>query len=471
MTATDAAPVIGSPDPAGAVDAYRRHAVAGSSAPPPPPPVAMPVRERVGALATGELDTSDWLATANAWQGFADARYRACVDLRPTTASIRVGVKDTVDVAGYATRLGLRRHRHYPRRGAVALGALGADMTPASGSRQPITVAVNAKVVATELNIGIGTGCVNPYFPHIDPAGSSTGSGVAVAAGICDLSLATDVLGSARWPAGRCGVVGLRVTHDVRILDGIFPLAPSMDAPGWLARTVDDLVFLWPLTGLTPAPTGAGRLRVGVVQEVLDEDVEPEIRAALWAAADGLASAGHTVTRVRTGGAWQRRGWAWELCARQAWDGFRRWRDWIDDDLSAATRLALEAGSAVSDDRYGEILAAQAADRAGVTAWFAERQVDVWMLPLDPDLPRERHASPPATTIPTAQRADYDRSIGYTPLASFLGLPAITLPVGRTASDAPLAVQLVGPPHSESVLTSLASDLARAVGDLGFALR
>ncbi|MFD0823229.1 amidase family protein, partial [Micromonospora zhanjiangensis] len=337
---------------------------------------------------------------------------------------------------------------------------------PPGRAHGTLTVAVNAKVVTTELNIGLGSGCGNPYFPHIDPAGSSTGSGVAVAAGICDLSLATDVLGSARWPAGRCGVVGLRTTHDERLLDGIFPLSPSMDAPGWIARTPDDLAFLWSLLGLPQAVDGGRRLRLGLVQEVLDDDAEPEVLAGLEVAVRGLADAGHEVRPVRIGAAWLYRGAAWELCAREAWDGYQVWRRWLGDDLSESTRLALAAGRTVTDRRYAEIRAAQARGRAAVAGWFTAQQVDAWLLPLDPDLPRARDAAPPAKTIPTADQDDYARDIGYTPVASFLGLPAITLPVGRTDDDAPLAMQLVGPPHSEATLVRLAGDLAAAVGDL-----
>jgi Asp-tRNA(Asn)/Glu-tRNA(Gln) amidotransferase A subunit family amidase len=442
--------------------AFAADAVIGTEVLVPPADVHGPLRTRLQRLRAGALDPDDWARTATAWAQHADARYRACVELRPASAPIRVGVKDTVAVAGFPTRLGLRRHRHYPHRTATALARL--RDVPA------VAAEVTAKVVTTEVNIGLGTGCGNPYFPHIDPAGSSTGSGVAVSAGICDLSLATDVLGSTRWPAGRCGVVGLRTTHDPRTLAGIFPLTSSMDAVGWVARTPDDLTVLWPLLGLSGAPA-ARRLRVGVVQEVLDDDAEPEVLAALHHCADALSEAGHDVHPARIGAAWLYRAAAWEMCAREAWDGYQQWRTWIGDDLSDSTRLALEAGRTVSDRRFTEIRLAQQRSRAGVPACFEEQHADVWLLPLDPDLPRATDAPPPDKTIPTADQGSYDRDIGYTPVASFLGLPAITLPVGRSAADAPLAMQLVGPRHSEATLVRLARDLAAGVGDLGLVPR
>ena len=233
---------------------------------------------------------------------------------------------------------------------------------------------VNAKVVTTELNIGLGSGCTNPYFPHIDPAGSSTGSGVAVAAGICDLALGTDVLGSIRWPAGRCGVVGLRVTQDPRLLDGVFPLSPALDAPGWVARTADDLAVLWSHAGLGAGdPATARRCRVGVVGEALAARPEPAILGAMDTARAALAEAGHAVTDVRLGELWRWRGAAWELCARDAWEGHKAWRERIADDLLDSTRRALESGARVGDRRYAEIDRTLRRHRAALPEPFSRR--------------------------------------------------------------------------------------------------
>ncbi|MFD4669598.1 amidase family protein [Lentzea sp. NPDC058450] len=423
--------------------------------------VALPLRERHRLITSGEVGAAEWHETAHEWSVVADARYRACAVLaEPSSDSpaLRLGVKDTVDVAGFPTTLGLRRYRHHPRRSAAVL-------------RDVRNTVVTAKVVTTELNIGVGSGCGNPYFPHIDPAGSSTGSGVAVAAGICDVSLGTDVLGSVRWPAGRCGVVGLRTTHDPGNLTGIFPLCPSMDAPGWVARTADDLAFLWSHLGLG-SEVSHRALRVGVVSEVSEGAVEPEIAGALDAAARALAEAGHAVSEVRLGDLWHWRGPAWDLCARDAWLGREVWGERFGDDLLPSTLAALEAGARIDDRRYAEIRTALVRHRAAVSGLFDEGGVDAWLLPLDAVVPRAKGAKPAATsTIPTPADPDYDREIGYTPVASFAGLPAITFPVGVSPAQAPLAVQLVGRPHAENALIGLARDAGAVFGNLGFAPR
>jgi Asp-tRNA(Asn)/Glu-tRNA(Gln) amidotransferase A subunit family amidase len=96
---------------------------------------------------------------------------------------------------------------------------------------------------------------------------------------------------------------------------------------------------------------------------------------------------------------------------------------------------------------------------------FADQRVDAWRLPLDPTVPRPRNATARpsgASTIPTPDDPDYDSEVGYTTLASFAGLPAISFPVGRCGVPvAPLAMQLVGPRHSERSLIGLADAAAR----------
>ncbi|MHC0429358.1 amidase family protein [Streptomyces sp. O3] len=425
---------------------------------PLPEPLTLPLAERHRLLATGELSADEWREQAAAWALRADRRYRATVELRePADTALRLGVKDTVDVRGFATRLGLRRYRHHPRESAAVLAPLR-------------HATVNAKVVTTELNIGIGSGCVNPYFPRIDPAGSSTGSGVAVAGNICDVSLGTDVLGSVRWPAGRCGVVGLRTTHDPRRLPGVFPLSPSMDAAGWVARTADDLAFAWRHMGLGEPGTAGTRLRIGIPRELRRAGlVDQEVADCLDRTAALLRESGHTVSDAALGEIWECRGQAWELCARDAWDGYQLWRSHIDDDLLDSTRAALEGGAKVSDERYADIRRRQLRIRAASSALFAEQSVDAWLLPLDPGVPAVRGTVPAAaSTIPEPGDPQYEREIGFTPVASFAGLPAITFPAAVSdASGAPVAMQLVGGRGAEGSLIRAAQDAAAALGDLG----
>jgi Asp-tRNA(Asn)/Glu-tRNA(Gln) amidotransferase A subunit family amidase len=426
----------------------------------PPPPLRQPLAERVRMLDDGELDLETWRADANRWAELADARYRACTELRPFEGGdppIRIGVKDTVDVAGYATHLGLRRYRHYPTRTARVLEHLPPPL-------------ITAKLATAELALGLEHGCVNPLFPHLDPAGSSTGCAVAVAAHISDLAMGTDTVNSMRHPAAACGVVGLRVTHDERLLDGIFPLSPLLDAPGWIARTADDLAFAWQrlLAGEEP-PYDLGR--IGIVSEAVEEVEEPAVREALGRVSAALAAAGRTLVPVSLDVLWETRGIAYELCARDARDLYHhRWVDQIDDSLGASTLRALEMGAATDDRRRDELLATVATCRRTAFERFARDAVDVWLLPVADLMPRDLdEEEPPAATLRKPSELHEDRKISYATIASVAGLPSIVFPVALDeARAAPVELQAVGPPGTEFRLIRLAQEVATLVGDLGF---
>ncbi|HEY8057636.1 MAG TPA: amidase family protein, partial [Acidimicrobiales bacterium] len=104
---------------------------------------------------------------------------------------------------------------------------------------------------------------VNPVAPDHDPGGSSSGSASAVAGGLADLGLGTDTLGSIRVPASYCGLYGWRPTHGRVPLDGVHPLAASLDTVGLLARDPHLLrTAAGALSGVAPATTMTGRVLV-----------------------------------------------------------------------------------------------------------------------------------------------------------------------------------------------------------------
>ena len=80
---------------------------------------------------------------------------------------------------------------------------------------------------------------VNPVAQDRLPGGSSSGSAVAVAAGLVDFALGTDTGGSVRIPSSYCGLFGFRPTHDVINIEGVIPLAKSFDTVGWMTRDAE----------------------------------------------------------------------------------------------------------------------------------------------------------------------------------------------------------------------------------------
>jgi aspartyl-tRNA(Asn)/glutamyl-tRNA(Gln) amidotransferase subunit A len=151
---------------------------------------------------------------------------------------IPLGVKDLFDTAGLTTTYGSAIFRdHVPDRTAEAVRRLEA--------------AGYANVGKTNLHeFAYGVTSENPHFGDVlNPldsdrvaGGSSGGSAAAVAAGLCEVALGTDTGGSIRIPAACCGITGFKPAHGLVPADGVFPLAPSFDHVGPLARTVGECV-------------------------------------------------------------------------------------------------------------------------------------------------------------------------------------------------------------------------------------
>ena len=192
-------------------------------------------------------------------------------------SGVRLAVKDLIDMEGERTTAGCR---------AVADRAVPAtrDAACLAGAR-----AAGARIVGRtnlhELALGV-TGVnqwygtpVNPLDPARVPGGSSSGSAVAVATGEADVAYGSDTGGSVRIPAACCGTAGLKTTWGRIPLDGVWPLAPSFDTVGPMARTVAGLVTGMELLepGFAVGDAGGADLTVGRL--VLEAD--PAITAAL----------------------------------------------------------------------------------------------------------------------------------------------------------------------------------------------
>ena len=190
---------------------------------------------------------------------------------------LRVSVKDLIDMQGLPTTAG-----------SAAVQALPAIRDAACLAGVRASAVIVGRTVMHELAAGI-TGIntwqgtpTNPVDPMRVPGGSSSGSAVVVANGDADVSIGSDTGGSIRIPAACCGVAGLKTTWGRISLDGVWPLAPSMDTIGPLARDVAGLVtgmtLLEPGFASGEPVTSLGRLRVPCapgVDEAIDAALQP----------------------------------------------------------------------------------------------------------------------------------------------------------------------------------------------------
>jgi amidase len=354
----------------------------------------------------------------------------------------RVAIKDLIDVAGTPTTGGCR---------VLADLALPAshDAACLAGLRAA-DAAIVGKANLHELACG-GTGVnehygtpVNPLDPTRIPGGSSSGSAVAVATGEADVALGTDTAGSIRTPSACCGTVGLKPSWGRVPTDGVWPLAPSLDSVGPMARDVAGVIagmaLLEPGFAAADGPSPViGRVRL--------PDVDPAIDAAVDTL---LATAEVTVVDVVLPG-WDAAADAgWAVMFHEVWrsDGALYERDAAG--LGADVRHRLEQGRAVTAARHRAALAHRRAWRAELAGVCERAPVLAWptlaMFPPPLDGP-----------VPDTRRTN----IGV----NLAGHPALALPA-PTGGLLPASVQLVGPDDSEALLCATGLHLEAAAGTL-----
>jgi amidase len=363
------------------------------------------------------------------------------IRLDPAGPGVRLAVKDCIDVEGLPTTVGCP---------VIAERASPAaqDAAVVSAARRSGAQIVGKTNLAELCWSAAGTNAwsgtpVNPVDPRRLPGGSSSGSAVAVAAGQADVALGTDTGGSVRIPAACCGVVGLKTTWGRVPVEGVYPLAPSLDIVGLLGADVAAVEL-----GMRLIEPGfaAGPLepRVARVRPDTDPQVDPAVEAAIDAA---LAAAGLDTAQVA----------GLDFAAANAAGNLLidveayQVNEYLMPDLarlSSYNQRNLPEAAAVTADQ------AAAADRtrASLREWFGALQARHPFLALPTLL-----GAPPLIGGPR---------ISLTMLtmpANLAGLPALALPVPGGPAGLPASLQLIGPPGSEEQLVGLGRMIETAV--------
>jgi aspartyl-tRNA(Asn)/glutamyl-tRNA(Gln) amidotransferase subunit A len=201
--------------------------------------------------------------SAGPWNAFITPVEPGPADAGPL-AGRTLGVKDLFDTAGIRTTYGSKLYaEHVPDRTAVAVQRL-LDAGAVLVGKTHLPEFAWSVLGQSEW---YGT-CRNPAQPGKTTGGSSSGSAAALAAGLCELALGTDTGCSVRLPSAACETVGLKSQWGLIPLDGVYPLCPTLDTVGPMARSVEDVALTWSvLTGRpTPEPRLAG-LTLGLLRQ------------------------------------------------------------------------------------------------------------------------------------------------------------------------------------------------------------
>jgi aspartyl-tRNA(Asn)/glutamyl-tRNA(Gln) amidotransferase subunit A len=300
----------------------------------------------------------------------------------------------------------------------------------------------------------------NPYDLERTPGGSSGGSAVALASGMVPLALGSDTGGSIRLPAAYCGLVGLKPTFGRVPLGGCWPLCPTLDHAGPMARTVADCeLLLAAICDWTPEAVALEGLVVGIPDDS-GLPLAPEVEAALRVVAGALEDAGARVEPVTLPDPRRFDHSFGAIFLAEAHASHVRAGLWPDRSAEYPASVAprVERAGRVALPEYLEASAEREALRAEVDALL--EAVDLLLTPVAA-APAPRAADEGFEHM-GRQVALRDVVVPLTSPQNLLGLPACAVPGGTDRHGVPVGVQLSGPRGSEARVLAAARAAAAA---------
>ncbi len=321
------------------------------------------------------------------------------------------------------------------------------------------------KTVSTEFAYYAPGPTRNPWNPEHTPGGSSSGSAAAVAAGLAQLTLGTQTIGSVIRPAAFCGVVGFKPTYERISRAGLIPLAPSFDHVGLFADSVTEtaraasvLISDWKDETRRP-----GRPRLGIPEGPYLERAAGEGLDHFREVCGRLRAAGYEIEPVEVLADFE------EVLARhhrvvaaeatrvhgavaaasfqvERTDWFGRFGELYDP----RTVELLRRGGQVSDRQLAQDLAERADLRESLATAMDEYGIDLWLSPSAlGTAPRGLDSTgDPVMNVPWTQA----------------GMPVVGLPAGRNAAGLPLGLQVAGRCGADEELLAWVTEMAAVVG-------
>ncbi|MBI2804617.1 MAG: amidase [Planctomycetes bacterium] len=353
---------------------------------------------------------------------------------------IPIGVKDIYDVFDWPTACGSKLWANSIARQDAAVVA----------SLREAGVIFLGKTVTTQWASFDPPVTKNPWNLKHTPGGSSSGSAAAVATGMCLGALGSQTGGSITRPASFCGIAGCKPTYGLLPLDGIMPLAHSMDHPGPMAHDVMDLALLLrgiagthhsPKNYVEKAAIASSRPRFGRLRQLFEERAAESSREMMDEIMHRFAEDGAEIAEVALPATFsdiiQRHRTVMAVEAAQYHEA--RFRRHPEDYGPCITQL-LEEGLACPAPEYARTKEHQNELITAMWSVFVNGLVLVC----------------PATTGP-APLADTTGDPAFNSPWSYTGLPTISIQTGYYADGLPLAIQLVAGPNREDLLFSVAA--------------
>lgn len=350
------------------------------------------------------------------------------------------GVKDVFELEGYTASAGnpdwLRTHQPAAQTAPAIQRLLDAGaVLQGTTHTDELMYSLNGQ------NVHYGTP-VNPSAPDRIPGGSSSGSAVAVAAGLRDFAIGTDTGGSVRIPASYCGIYGMRPTHGLIDIGGVIPLAHGFDTIGWMANSAELLQRVGQIligTGTDESSAGADFEHVYLPEEAWAV-AEPETAQLLQAAAEQLLQQGEKRSMQPQSVAIAPEGLAAWMTAFRTVQGIEIWEEhgeWVQEvqpvfaeDIDGRFRWASTLRREDSSDAF----ALKETVRSRLQELLGENGLLV--------LPTATGPAPQLHIGGEANEQRRSQTMQLSSIAGLSGLPQVTIPVG-TIDGAPVGLSFI----------------------------
>lgn len=358
---------------------------------------------------------------------------------RPLLFGMTVGVKDIFHVKGFTTQAGSK----------LPAADLQGDEAASVAQLKNAGALIMGKTVTTEFAYFTPGPTRNPHNPKHTPGGSSSGSAAAIGAGLCNLTLGTQTIGSVVRPAAFCGAVGFKPTYERISRAGVIPLSPTFDHIGTFTNDVATakqvasvLIKDWRLETSTRKPI------LGIPEGPYLSCASDYARTCFNNLCNSLAQAGYDLRRVPVMDDFQTiRDRHDAIMSHDASQVHKEWFAKHEILYSSKFSDLIKRGQKVSN--LQSLLTARDQFRESITQTMQDNSIDLWLCPpaIGPAPAGLDSTGDPVMCLPWTQ----------------IGFPAINIPTTKNADNLPMGLQLVGKWNADESLLAWAEEIEKIV--------
>lgn len=364
---------------------------------------------------------------------------------RPRLFGALVGVKDIFHIDGFTTHAGSR----LPAEVLQGKEAESVTRLRAAGAL------ILGKTVTTEFAYFSPGPTRNPQNLEHTPGGSSSGSAAAVAAGICQLALGTQTIGSIIRPASFCGVVGVKPTYERISRAGVIPLSPSLDHVGFFTPDVETAVHAAQVLykDWNEPTQPLRRPRLGIPAGPYLQSTSEEGATHFEEVCHVLKNAGYEMQQIEVMPDFAEiRSRHDVIMSAEAAQVHADWFGKYEELYSPKFTELIRRGQKITQDQLQSALVARDNFRADMRRVFLDHNIDFWICPSTVGAAPKglESTGDPVMNLPWTQA----------------GLPAINVPAGKNKSGLPLGLQVVGNWYKDESLIFWAKDLEKVLSTI-----